>query len=86
MKAKPSKSHVLYIKASSGKVCDAQLSIARERIQEVGDSEFKFLGMHIRVPRNQMAARTTLKVSVERMVQAIDSAPLKSLSSKAPLI
>ena len=38
---------VLYIKASSGKVCDAQLSIAGERIQEVGDSEFKFLGMHI---------------------------------------
>ena len=76
MKTKPSKSRVLYIKASSGKVCDAQLSIAGERIQEVGDSEFKFLGMHIRVPHNQMAARTTLKASVEKMLQAIVSAPL----------
>ena len=43
MKAKPSKSRIVYIKASSGKVCDAQLSIVGEKIQEVRDSEFQVL-------------------------------------------
>ena len=39
------KSQVLCIKSSSGRVCDPQVSIAGDRIQEAGNSEFKFLGM-----------------------------------------
>ena len=72
LKAKPSKSRVLCIKASTGRVCMSPLSIGGEVIQHVGDSSFQFLGMHIRVPPNPAAARDALKQSVVSMLKAIN--------------
>ena len=73
MKAKPSKSRILCIKASSGKVYSPWLSIGGECMQPVGNSAFKFLGMHIRVPLDPAKARNSLKESLEAMLRAIDA-------------
>ena len=69
LKAKPSKSRVLCIKASTGRVYMPPLSIGGEVIQHIGDSSFQFLGMHIRVPPNPAAARDALKQSVVSMLK-----------------
>ena len=76
MKAKPSKSRILCIKASSGKVYSPCLSIGGECMQPVGNSAFKFLGMHIRVPPDPAEARNSLKESLEAMLRAIDAVPV----------
>ena len=67
MRAKPPKSWVLCIKASTGKAYTPHLSIGGEIIQHIGDSPFKFLGMLIRVPPNPSVAKNGLKLSVESM-------------------
>ena len=72
----PSKSRVLCIKASTGRVYMPPLSIGGEVIQHVGDSSFQFLGMHIRVPPNPATARDALKQSVVSMLKAIDGVPV----------
>ena len=76
MKAKPSKSRTLCLKASTGRVYTPHLSIGGEYIQPVGDTPFKFLGMHIRIPPDPAAARSSLKSSLESMLQAIDAVPV----------
>ena len=76
MKAKSSKSRILCIKASSGKVYSPCLSIGWECMQPVGNSAFKFLGMHIRVPPDPAEARNSLKESLEAMLRAIDAVPV----------
>ena len=73
MKAKPTKSRVLGIKASTGKPYDPHLRIDGECIQPIGESNFKFLGMLIHVPPNPAAAKISLQVSLETMLKAIDS-------------
>ena len=76
MRAKPPKSRVLCIKASTGKEYIPHLSIGGESIQHIGDSPFKFLGMLIRVPPNPSVAKNALKLSVESMLEAIDRVPV----------
>ena len=76
MKAKPSKSRILCIKASSGKVYSPCLSIGGECMQPVGNSAFKFLGIHIRVPPDPAEARNSLKESLEAMLRAIYAVPV----------
>ena len=78
MKAKPTKSRVLGIKASTGKPYDPLLRIDGECIQPIGESNFKFLGMLIHVPPNPAAAKISLQVSLETMLKAIDSSPVTS--------
>ena len=76
MKAKPSKSRTLCIKASSGKVYSPDLSIGGENMQPVGSSAFKFLEMKIRVPPDPADARSSLRESLEAMLRIIDAVPV----------
>ena len=78
LKVKPSKSRVLYLKASTGKAFSPQLSIGGRSMEHIGTSSFKFLGMQIQVPPNSSTARNDLKHSVEQMLRAIDAVPVTS--------
>ena len=76
LKAKPSKSRALSIKASTGKAGVPNLSIGGEKIPGIGDSHFVFLGMPIHVPPNPKESQGVVQASLERMLVAIDKAPI----------
>ena len=76
LKAKPSKSRVLCIKSSTGCAYSPQLSTGCEIIQHINNSDFKCLGMHVRTPPNPVAAKSTVRETVESMLKVIDKVPV----------
>lgn len=76
LKAKVPKCRSLVLQASSGKRVTPRLSIAGQTIPAVEDDTFKFLGMPVRVAKNNRVARSVIKDDLLRMLSAIDSAPL----------
>ena len=74
LKAKPSKSSSLY--QGTGCAYSPQLSTGSEITQHINNSAFKFLGMHIRIPPNPVAAKITVRVVVQLMLKAIDKVPV----------
>ena len=77
LKAKVPKCHSLVMQASTGKRVSTHLSIGGETIPSVKeDDSFKFLGMPVRVYKNNKTARASLKLHLQRMLSAISEAPL----------
>ena len=77
LKAKVPKCRSLVIQASSGKRMTTNLSIGGQTIPPVEDDDaFKFLGMPVRVYRNNEVARLSIQDNLHRMLGAIDTTPL----------
>ena len=76
MKAKVPKCRSLVIQASTGKKIAPGLSIGNQTIPAVEDDTFKFLGMPVRVSRNNKVARSSIKNDLTRMLNTIDTTPL----------
>ena len=76
LKAKVPKCRSLVLQASTGKRVSAEPSIAGQTIPPVEEGSFKFLGMPVRVTRRNNAARLSIKDNLQRMLGAIDEAPL----------
>jgi len=55
---------------------DPHLSIQSQTIPFIGSGSIKFLGMTIQVPANQSETKIALKANLERMLKAVDAAPV----------
>ena len=76
LRAKVSKCRYMTIQASTGKQVCPGLSIGGESIPPVKDDTFKFLGMPVRVCKNNDTAKASLQENLQRMLTLIDEAPL----------
>ena len=77
LKAKIPKCRSMVIQASTGKRVRPRLSIGCKIIPPVEeDDSFKFLGMPIRIFKNNNTARSSLKNQLQKMLSAIDETPL----------
>ena len=76
MQAKVPKCHCLALQSSTGKLLDPHLSIQNQTIPFIGSGSIKFLGMTIQVPANQSETKIALKTNLERMLKAVDAAPV----------
>ena len=77
LKAKVPKYRSLVIQASTGKRITTNLSIGGQTIPPVEDDDtFKFLGMPVRVTRNNDVARVSIQGNLRWMLDVIDTAPL----------
>ena len=76
MRAKVPKCHCLALQSSTGKLLDPHLSIQNQTIPFIGSGSIKFLGMTIQVPANQSETKIALKTNLERMLKAVDAAPV----------
>ena len=66
----------LVIQASTGRRITPNLSIGGQTIPPVEDDYFKFLGMPVRVYKNNEEARFSIQGNLQRMLEAIDTTPL----------
>ena len=76
LKAKVPKCRSLVIQASTGRRITPNLSIGGQTIPPVEDDTFKFLGMPVRVYKNNEEARLSIQGNLQRMLEAIDTTPL----------
>jgi hypothetical protein len=76
LKAKVPKCRSMVIQGSTGKRVSPQLSIGGEAIPPAENDSFKFLGMRVRVYKNNNTARDTLRQHLKQMLSAIDDTPL----------
>ena len=77
LKAKVSKCRSMVIQASTGKRVCSKLSIGGETIASAEENDsFKFLGMQVRIYKNNDTARVSLQQQLQRMLSAIDGVPL----------
>ena len=73
LKAKVPKCHSIAFQASSGKVVNPGLSVNGETIPLVDD---KFLGMPVRLTKNNNDARASLQEKLKLMLEIVDSSLL----------
>ena len=66
------------IQASAGRRVNPGVKISGESISPVEDDSFKFLGMPIRVYKNNNTAKSSLQENLKRMLNLVDSTPLTS--------
>ena len=59
--------------ASTGKRVDPRFSIGGENIPVAKEVSFKFLGMPVRVYRNNHTARVSIQENLQRMLNVIDA-------------
>ena len=76
LRAKVPKCRSMVVQASTGRRVKPALSIGGESIPTVEDDTFKFLGMPVRFYKNNISARESLKLSLQRMLASIDETPL----------
>ena len=76
LKAKVPKCRSLVIQASTGRRITPNLSIGGQTIPPVEDDTFKFLGMPVRVYKNNEETRLSIQGNLQRMLEAIDTTPL----------
>ena len=74
--SKGPKCHCLALQSSTGKLLDPHLSIQNQTIPFIGSGSIKFLGMTIQVPANQSETKIALKTNLERMLKAVNAAPV----------
>ena len=70
----------LGIRASTEKTVDPGISIVGKGIPSVGDNNFKFLGMLVGVHNDNTTAKS-LKRNLQRMLEAIDQAPVTEIKT-----
>ena len=76
LKAKVPKCRSLVIQASTGKRITTNLSIGGQTIPPVEDDDiFKFMGMPVRVYRNNEVARLSIQGNLHRMLDAVNTTP-----------
>ena len=76
LKAKEQKCRSLVIQALTGRRITPDLSIGGQTIPPAEDDTFKFLGMPVRVYRNNEAARSSIKGKLQQILDVIDATPL----------
>ena len=75
LKVKVDKCCLMSVQASTGRRVNSGLSLRSEDIPEAPDDGYRFLGMYVRLFRNNNNARATLMEDLKRMLEAVDKAP-----------
>ena len=78
LKIKVPKSCSMALQASTGKMMDPTLSINNETIPHMGDDKLTFLGMPVRVYKNEKEERELLKTKLESMLAKVDNSLVTS--------
>ena len=76
MKAKVVKCHSAAIQSTTGHIIDPELELSGEKLPFIKDKTIKFLGLPIKLPKDNKQGRVHLHQVLHRLLKAVDQCPV----------